>query len=132
MHTIHRIRNTLRIDGHEPISWWPEWTEEAECRNYPPEWFYDYGRNKRKIERAKWVCQHCPVISQCLRDNLMVPDGIFAGMTWLERWRYQNNTGYPPRHNAFQFFEGPYSVFASTFSLVGKRKASRQKTQPAS
>lgn len=117
MHELHHLSNLpqLESDNETIVAWWPEWTLEALCRDYPPEWFYEYGRNKRKINRAKSVCHHCPVLAQCLRDNLTVPDGIFAGMTWLERWRFLGNTGYPPRHNAYQFFAEPFTVFKGKF-----------------
>src|ERR1700744_447156 len=101
-----------RIEVRE-APWYPEWNLQALCRQYPWDWFFDYGRNKKKIDRAKWVCFRCPVRIRCASENLNVPYGIFGGMTWLERWRFQGNTGYPDRRAA-------YKAFGVRFSASGK------------
>src|SRR5256885_4968416 len=83
------------------MPWWPEWTTLAECKKYDPEIWFNLGPSGRyrraAIQRAKRICYQCPVIANCLRENLTVPYGIFGGMTPLERWRLLGNQGYPSR-----------------------------------
>jgi WhiB family redox-sensing transcriptional regulator len=132
MPSVHRVREVIQSERvHDPkdLPWWQDWTGGAECRKYPPEWFYDYGRNSRKINRAKWVCHHCPVLAECRRDNMKVPYGIFGGMTWLERWRYLGNTGYPSRGAAYQFFERRFTVYVDKLKWLSNREGSGQNRQ---
>lgn len=94
------------------LPWYPEWTKRAECAKYDlaltDALFFDYGRNARRINRAKAICNVCPVIHQCFRQNLKVPLGIFAGMTALERWRFRGLKGYP-NTNKPTFYEYGYN-----------------------
>lgn len=109
------------------IFWWPDWVSEAECRKYPMEWFYDYGRNKLKIRRAKWVCSQCPVKDICLQENVTIPFGIFGGLTWLERWRYLGNTGYPTHLGASSHFAALYTVSGGKLQWLYPGRRSRER-----
>jgi hypothetical protein len=90
------------------LPWYPDWTVNAECAKYPIEYtddlFFNYGRNKAKIQAAKSICNSCPVIKLCYRDNHEIPMGIFYGMTAIERWRERGLKGYPTRQNAYEYF----------------------------
>lgn len=88
------------VPDQESLPWWPEWTSQAACRDHDPEIFFELGpnsRNPRLINRAKKVCWGCPVIRQCLHDNIGLPYGIVGGMTPRERWRLMGYPGRPSR-----------------------------------
>lgn len=89
----------------DDIPWWPEWTELSACRDKDPQLFFDYGKDKRKVELAKRVCRECPVRPQCLKANIGMPWAIVGGYTWLERWRMLNRPGYPRDSGIYRFFE---------------------------
>lgn len=73
----------------DEMPWFPDWSVRARCRGMfstaEQDLFFDYGRDSRKIRRAKAICQDCPVRLECLTDNLEVPYGIFGGLTEAER-----------------------------------------------
>jgi hypothetical protein len=98
------------VTKQEPIHlpWYPEWTRDAACAKHPldviDDLFFDYGRNKRKIQEAKAICGTCPVIRKCFQQNREVPIGIFYGMTAIERWRERGLTGYPNTSDAYSYF----------------------------
>lgn len=79
-----------RITEGRQIPWWPEWTVKARCRGLDPDIFFELGpsgRTRKLVQRAKRICSECPVRRLCLRDNLLVPYGVFGGMTPGERLR---------------------------------------------
>ena len=99
------------------LPWWPDWVIDAECRKYDPELFFELGNNgrdRRRIAYAKWICKHCPVIELCLRDNIAVPYGIFAGMTPGERLGF---LGYQHR---LKNQRGAYGTFLAAYSARAK------------
>lgn len=50
--------------------------------------FFGDGRNDHDGERARHICQHCPVTAECLTDALdqpANPPGVWGGLTHDER-----------------------------------------------
>src|SRR5258708_32665512 len=69
-----------------------EWWTLAACRNAEPELFFPISATSASgatVERAKRVCESCPVQSQCLRYALRhrQEQGIWGGLTEDERRR---------------------------------------------
>lgn len=61
------------------------WRAEAACRNRPP-WVWFPGRgDQRCIDKAKLICRSCVVRTECLSANLHQRDGIYGGLTAVER-----------------------------------------------
>ena len=62
------------------------------CHNYPDLFFPDIGENPNK---AKAVCQTCPVRLQCLQYALAANEvyGVWGGMSAYERNRLLKNAG---------------------------------------
>lgn len=69
------------------------WQEQALCRDYPQEWWYGGpdGRpqSARLLNKAKSLCQLCPVLRDCLVTALArnEPYGVWGGYTRVERVR---------------------------------------------
>ena len=61
-----------------------DWTATAACRNSDPDDLFVQGAAQN---RAKAVCQGCPVRIECLADALdnRVEFGVWGGMTERER-----------------------------------------------
>ena len=122
------LRTVPRQLPKEVPPFYPDWTIDAECRNYDPEVFFELGpngRDRKRIAYAKWICNHCPVIDLCLQDNIAVPYGIFGGMTPGERLgllgyrhRLKNQRG------AFGTFTAAYSARARELLAENMRAAS--------
>ena len=67
-----------------------DWRDQALCRDEDPELFFPIGvagSSLQQIERAKAVCQQCPVSRQCLTLALDSGQdvGIWGGLTAEER-----------------------------------------------
>lgn len=110
------------------IPFYPDWIREgpAACLEVDPEIFYNYGRNTRKIDRAKAVCQQCPVRMQCLKENLLVPHGIYGGFTYLERYRLRYGADATPSKGfAFSYFEHVYMTPKGDLKTRSTAKQSR-------
>jgi hypothetical protein len=61
------------------------WRHQAACRSTPT-WLFFPGRGDAETgERAKTVCSWCPVSAECLAENLHQRDGIYGGMSPMER-----------------------------------------------
>lgn len=88
----------------------PDWTTAAACRGMfatteGDDVFFDYGKDKDKIRRAKEICASCPVWRECRRYNMEVPVGIFGGLTERERWKLLGRgTRRPTDREAHDFF----------------------------
>jgi hypothetical protein len=106
------------------IPWYPDWVIKAACRNLPRDiidrLFFDYGRNKLRIQEAKRICATCPVIRKCYHDNREVPQGIFYGMTAIERWRERGLKGYPNSNVAYSYFA---QFFGKSVNGIGPKGA---------
>jgi WhiB family transcriptional regulator, redox-sensing transcriptional regulator len=70
-----------------------DWQERAECRDYDNTLFFGPDRPESELEkqareeRAKAVCQRCPVLEACLEFALETNQkyGIWGGLTDKER-----------------------------------------------
>lgn len=67
-----------------------DWREEAACRDVDPDLFFPEGTAgpaREQTERAKRICQCCPVQTPCLRFALWhgLGFGVWGGATGEER-----------------------------------------------
>lgn len=64
--------------------WNKEWAPWAACRNVAPDRLFVRGAEQNK---AKQVCRHCPVRTECLTEALenRIEWGVWGGMTERER-----------------------------------------------
>ncbi len=62
----------------------PTWSALAKCREVDPDELFVQGAEQN---RAKVICQACPVRTECLSDALdnQVEFGVWGGMTERER-----------------------------------------------
>jgi WhiB family transcriptional regulator, redox-sensing transcriptional regulator len=59
------------------------WMVKASCRGCDPAmWWPERGSN---APEAKLVCRSCPVQIECLLHGLHEKDGVWGGLTALER-----------------------------------------------
>ena len=79
-------------DQRQPVAALWEWQYKGLCRTTNPDTFFhpegERGPSRRtRDERAKAICQQCPVIRECGEHALAVqePYGIWGGMTEEER-----------------------------------------------
>lgn len=66
------------------MSWNERWAEEAACKGARPDELFVRGAEQN---RAKIVCGHCPVRTECLAEALdnRIEWGVWGGMTERER-----------------------------------------------
>ena len=72
-----------------------DWREDAACRGIESSVFFspdgERGQDRaRREERARRICEDCPVLSRC-RDHALAtggPYGIWGGMTETDRRRH--------------------------------------------
>ena len=66
------------------MTWSNDWTVRAACRRTDPDVPFVQGAAQN---RAKAVCQGCPVRTECLADALdnRIEFGVWGGMTERER-----------------------------------------------
>lgn len=62
-----------------------DWLDDAACHDKPEDWFFPKRYDGRSARRAKDVCDACPVRADCLDWGMETDDGIFGGLTPLER-----------------------------------------------
>jgi WhiB family transcriptional regulator, redox-sensing transcriptional regulator len=68
-----------------------EWQLRARCRGYPSDVFYLDGLRGRELirreQRAKRICDECPVLPECRAHALGAPEvwGIWGALTPAER-----------------------------------------------
>lgn len=73
------------------VDFW-EWQKQGICNSLDPAYFFHPegergGPRRRRIERAKSICQNCPVIMQC-REYALIhhePYGVWGGLSEEER-----------------------------------------------
>lgn len=61
------------------------WQHEAECIKHDPDLMYPENEEPHLYERAKRVCEECPVVSFCLEIGIEEKWGMWAGTTPDER-----------------------------------------------
>lgn len=66
------------------MPWIHDWTTQAACRSTSPDELFVQGAAQN---RAKVVCQGCPVRTECLADALdnRTEFGVWGGLTERER-----------------------------------------------
>jgi WhiB family redox-sensing transcriptional regulator len=77
---------------HRPSADSPDWYRAAACREVDVSVFYPADNDRgvlaaRRVQRAKQICQTCPVIRVCLTVALTTDEryGIWGGLTPNER-----------------------------------------------
>lgn len=68
----------------EPAGLRTDWAPLGSCLRSDPDALFVRGAAQ---QRAKAICQHCPVIAECLADALdnRIEFGVWGGMTERER-----------------------------------------------
>jgi len=66
-----------------------DWQRDAACRGADTSIFFPVSDSPDATADAKAICAICPVAQECLEWAVATrqPDGIFGGMTPLERHR---------------------------------------------
>ena len=64
-----------------------KWMDRGSCRNFPPAVFFP--QDGAGVERARAICAHCPVKSDCLEYALAhhIDHGVWGGCSERERRR---------------------------------------------
>ncbi len=70
-----------------------QWADRAECRGQPTYWWFpdEHRTNVAENNKAKKICQLCPVIAECLEYAMSYPHdyvslpGIWGGLTEGQR-----------------------------------------------
>lgn len=71
-----------------------DWWSKAKCRGTDTELFFRADRDADlRAELLKTQCGICPVRTDCLRDNLFVPWGMYGGYTYRDRRRLAQKHG---------------------------------------
>lgn len=69
------------------------WHQEANCLGVDPEVFYPERGDMAAFRTAVAICKGCPVIEQCLEENMAEKDGIFGGLSGNQRREYRKVHG---------------------------------------
>jgi len=69
------------------------WHAQANCLGVDPEVFYPERGDMAAFRTAVAICQGCPVIEQCLEENMAEKDGIFGGLSGNQRREYRKVYG---------------------------------------
>lgn len=83
----------------------PDWIKQASCRGLDPNFFVPERYDVIAIKEAKKICATCPVKDQCREYGLDVHrkmdlDGIFGGLTKIERLRILRKENLPRRRQS--------------------------------
>lgn len=87
------------------VDFW-DWQALGSCNEMDPEFFFHPegergGPRRRRIERAKRICQTCPVIEECREYALVNHEPYGCGVAYLKKnatgSSQQNATTAPPR-----------------------------------
>jgi WhiB family redox-sensing transcriptional regulator len=64
-----------------------KWMDRGGCRNFPPAVFFP--QDGAGVERARAICAHCPVKTECLEHALgnHIDHGVWGGCSERERRR---------------------------------------------
>ncbi|MDH3308374.1 MAG: WhiB family transcriptional regulator [Acidimicrobiia bacterium] len=66
-----------------------DWFKRAACRGLSPSVFFPVPGNRRALAVARAICEGCQVQESCLLAGWEQTDGIFGGLTPMERRRLQ-------------------------------------------
>ncbi len=66
-----------------------EWRHLAACKDQPPDLFFPRSRaDLGRADKARRICQGCPVMRACLNDALRLhSEGVWGGTTQEQRRR---------------------------------------------
>ena len=84
----HRFSDDVAVSDHGagrgPAKARIAWVSKARCRSINPDELFVRGAAQRK---ATAICQHCPVIAECLAEALdnKMEFGVWGGMTERQR-----------------------------------------------
>ncbi len=85
---------------HHPSAKDPEWYRAAACSDVDVSVFYPPDNERgvlagRRVQRAKQICERCPVIRICLTTALAANErhGVWGGLTPDERGRLDLELG---------------------------------------
>lgn len=69
------------------------WRQLAACRGCNPAMFFPERGDSQGVAKALEICESCPVIAECLNENLFEDDGIFGGTSGRQRRRMRSRMG---------------------------------------
>jgi WhiB family redox-sensing transcriptional regulator len=88
------MAKTILMNALKPIADLWEWQSRGACVGADPELFYleagmRMGTKTKHEQQAKAMCKGCPVINDCLKHALNVPEtyGVWGGLSADERER---------------------------------------------
>lgn len=100
------------------------WTVLAACRGMDPEIFHPLRGAKAIMAEAKAICSACPVQAECLVDNLGEQQGVWGGLSQMER-RFARKWlvgGRPGRHIRV-VFHGTHGMYRKGCRCYACREA---------
>lgn len=83
------------------------WTTKARCQGLDTEMFFEPEREdfeshdvwvqetRERLRAARQFCQACPVIEECLAQNMDATHGVFGGKSAVQRGRQAKDEGLP-------------------------------------
>jgi len=82
-----------------------EWIKKAACRGLDPNFFVPERYDVKTTKEAKKICATCPVKNECREYGLNIHrfidlDGIFGGLTKIERLRILRKENLPRRRQS--------------------------------
>jgi hypothetical protein len=63
------------------------WQHHAECIKYPPDTMFPENEEPHLYERARRICEDCPVIGICLEIGLEDKWGMWGGLDPVSRYK---------------------------------------------
>lgn len=69
------------------------WHAEGNCVGVDAELFFPARGDHAGVRAALAICAGCPVVEQCLDENIEAKDGIYGGTTGAERRRLRSERG---------------------------------------
>jgi WhiB family redox-sensing transcriptional regulator len=69
------------------------WHQEANCLGANPEVFFPERGDTDGVRVALAICAGCPVVEQCLAENIESKDGIYGATTGAQRRKIRSERG---------------------------------------
>lgn len=69
------------------------WHAQANCLGVDAEVFFPERGDTAGVRLALAVCEGCPVVEQCLAENLEAKDGIYGATTGAQRRKIRQERG---------------------------------------